>query len=405
MNVATEQGAPRPGTFEVLKEDRHTGARLGRLWTAHGAVETPVFMPVGTQATVKALEPRDLVEAGASIILGNTYHLLLRPGMDVMAACGGLHAFMGWKRPILTDSGGFQVFSLNNLRKIRAHGVEFRSHIDGTKFFLGPPEAMAVQRTLGSDIAMCFDECMPYPCDPQYACQSVDKTLLWAAQCLEQERAAGQLVFGIVQGGEYAELRERCARELTAMGFDGYAVGGVSVGEPEDVMLKGVEDGVRGLPRERPRYVMGLGDLYQMCESVARGVDMFDCVIPTRVARHGTAHTRGGSYPVKGGSYKADLRPVEEGCACYCCLNFSRAYVRHLLNVGEILGVRLLTIHNMYCYLSFMREMREAIANDAFCDWRRSVEAVLRPAGLKSRAAGRGRAGGTLATGAAGAGM
>ncbi len=375
-----------PGTFEVLKEDRHTGARLGRLWTAHGAVDTPVFMPVGTQATVKALEPRDLEAAGASILLGNTYHLLLRPGMDVMEACGGLHRFMGWGGPILTDSGGFQVFSLNKLRKIRAHGVEFRSHIDGTKFFLGPQEAMAVQRVLGSDIAMCFDECMPYPCDEPYACQSVDKTLAWAAQCLEQPRAPGQLVFGIVQGGEYAALRERCARELSAMGFDGYAVGGVSVGEPEDVMLKGVDDGVRALPRERPRYVMGLGDLFQMSESVARGVDMFDCVIPTRVARHGTAHTRAGSYPVKGGAYKADLRPVEEGCDCYCCTHFSRAYVRHLLNVGEILGVRLLTIHNMHRYLAFMREMREAIANDAFGEWRRSVGALLRPAGLKSRA-------------------
>jgi len=305
----------------------------------------------------------------------------------VMEACGGLHAFMGWDRPILTDSGGFQVFSLNNLRKIRAHGVEFRSHIDGAKFFLGPPEAMAVQRTLGSDIAMCFDECMPYPCDAQYACQSVEKTLSWAAQCLEQARAPGQLVFGIVQGGEYAALRERCARELSAMGFDGYAVGGVSVGEPEDVMLKGVEDGVRCLPRERPRYVMGLGDMFQMCESVSRGVDMFDCVIPTRVARHGTAYTRTGQYPVKGGAYKADQRPVEEGCGCYCCRNFSRAYVRHLVNVGEILGVRLLTIHNMHRYLEFMREMREAIANDCFGEWRKALAAVLRPDGLKSRAA------------------
>ena len=386
MQIRADNEVPVPGTFEILKEDRHSGARLGRLWTAHGAVDTPVFMPVGTQATVKALEPRDLEAFGASIILGNTYHLLLRPGMEVMAACGGLHRFMGWSRPILTDSGGFQVFSLNNLRKIRADGVEFRSHIDGAKFFLGPKEAMAVQRTLGSDIAMCFDECMPYPCDAQYACQSVDKTLSWAALCLQQERAQGQLVFGIVQGGEFVALRERCARELTAMGFDGYAVGGVSVGEPEDVMLKGVEDGVRFLPRERPRYVMGLGDMFQMCESVSRGVDMFDCVIPTRVARHGTAYTRKGSYPVKGGSYKTDLRPVEEGCTCYCCSHFSRAYVRHLLNVGEILGVRLLTIHNMHCYLAFMREMREAIANDAFGEWRKELTAVLRPAGLKSRA-------------------
>jgi queuine tRNA-ribosyltransferase len=378
--ISTQQTNP-PGTFEILKEDRHTGARLGRLWTAHGAIETPVFMPVGTQATVKALEPRDLDAAGAQIILGNTYHLLLRPGMEVMAACGGLHSFMGWNKPILTDSGGFQVFSLNNLRKITEAGVTFQSHIDGSTFFLGPKESMEVQRILGSDIAMCFDECMPYPCEPDYAQKSVAKTLKWAAQCLEQPRAPGQLVFGIVQGGEYTHLREHCAKELIAMGFDGYAVGGVSVGEPEDIMLKGVADGSRLLPRERPRYVMGLGDMYQMCESVACGVDMFDCVIPTRVARHGTAYTRTGSYPVKGGSYKTDMRPVEEGCTCYCCQNFSRAYIRHLINVSEILGVRLLTIHNMHRYLEFMREMREAIANDSFAEWRKELARTLRTGG------------------------
>jgi queuine tRNA-ribosyltransferase len=376
--MTPEKQSKSPGTFEVLKEDRHTGARLGRLWTTHGAIDTPVFMPVGTQATVKALEPRDLDAAGASIILGNTYHLMLRPGMEVMAACGGLHTFMGWNKPILTDSGGFQVFSLNNLRKISDDGVTFQSHIDGATFFLGPKESMEVQRILGSDIAMCFDECMPYPCEPDYAQKSVAKTLKWAAQCLEQPRAPGQLVFGIVQGGEYTHLREHCAKELIAMGFDGYAVGGVSVGEPEDIMLKGVADGSRLLPRERPRYVMGLGDMYQMCESVACGVDMFDCVIPTRVARHGTAYTRTGSYPVKGGSYKTDMRPVEEGCTCYCCQNFSRAYIRHLINVSEILGVRLLTIHNMHRYLEFMREMREAIANDSFAEWRKELARTLR---------------------------
>ena len=376
--MTPEKQSKSPGTFEVLKEDRHTGARLGRLWTTHGAIDTPVFMPVGTQATVKALEPRDLHAAGASIILGNTYHLMLRPGMEVMAACGGLHRFMGWDKPILTDSGGFQVFSLNNLRKITDDGVTFQSHIDGSTFFLGPKESMEVQRILGSDIAMCFDECMPYPCELDYAQKSVAKTLKWAAQCLEQPRAPGQLVFGIVQGGEYTHLREHCAKELIAMGFDGYAVGGVSVGEPEDIMLKGVADGSRLLPRERPRYVMGLGDMYQMCESVACGVDMFDCVIPTRVARHGTAYTRTGSYPVKGGSYKTDMRPVEEGCTCYCCQNFSRAYIRHLINVSEILGVRLLTIHNMHRYLEFMREMREAIANDSFAEWRKELAMTLR---------------------------
>jgi queuine tRNA-ribosyltransferase len=361
---------PPPGTFELLHQDAATGARAGRLWTAHGAIETPVFMPVGTQATVKTLEPRDLVENEVPVILGNTYHLMLRPGVPVVEACGGLHRFMGWDRPILTDSGGFQVFSLSNLRKVRPHGVEFQSHIDGARFFLGPAEAMAIQRGLGSDIAMCLDECPPYPCDPQTACQAVDKTLSWAALCKEQDRAPGQLVFGIVQGGEYAALRERCARELVAIGFDGYAVGGVSVGEPEPVLLREVEDGVRCLPVARPRYVMGLGDFGQMAASVACGVDMFDCVMPTRHARNGTAFTRHGSYPVKAGEYKLDTRPVEEGCDCYACRHFSRAYIRHLLNVGEILGVRLLTIHNIRRYMVFMREMRAAIVAGAFAEWR-----------------------------------
>ncbi len=358
------------GTFEILHTDAATGARAGQLWTAHGGVETPVFMPVGTQATVKTLEPRDLVENGAQIILANTYHLMLRPGAAVVEACGGLHRFMGWDGPILTDSGGFQVFSLANLRKVRAEGVEFQSHVDGSKHFLGPAEAMAIQRSLGSDIAMCLDECPPYPCDPQTACLAVDKTLSWAGLCKNQARAPGQLVFGIVQGGEFAPLRERCARELVAIGFDGYAVGGVSVGEPEPVLLREIADGVRHLPVDRPRYVMGLGDFGQMVEAVACGVDMFDCVMPTRHARNGTAFTRHGSFPVKAGEYKLDTRPVEEGCDCYACRHFSRAYIRHLLNVGEILGVRLLTIHNVHCYTRFMREMRAAIVAGAFGTWR-----------------------------------
>jgi queuine tRNA-ribosyltransferase len=342
-------------------------------------------MPVGTQGTVKTLEPRDLTENGVSILLGNTYHLMLRPGMPAIEACGGLHRFMGWEEPILTDSGGFQVFSLANLRKVRPGGVEFQSHIDGAKFFLGPVEAMAVQRVLGSDIAMCFDECPPYPCDAQTACQAVDKTLSWAALCRSQVRAPGQQVFGIVQGGEYAPLRERCARELVAMGFDGYAVGGVSVGEPEPVLLREVEDGVRLLPVDRPRYVMGLGDWGQIAASVACGVDMFDCVMPTRHARNGSAFTRNGSFPVKAGEYKLDTRPVEEGCACYACRHFTRAYIRHLLNVGEILGVRLLTIHNVRRYMEHMREMRAAIAADAFEEWRReSAARENRPRGAVS---------------------
>lgn len=365
-----------PGTFEPLALDG--AARRARLWTAHGPVETPAFMPVGTQATVKTLEPRDLKELGAGIILSNTYHLLVRPGPEVIAACGGLHRFMGWDGPILTDSGGFQVFSLAKLRRMTAQGVAFNSHVDGAPLFIGPAEAMSMQRVLGSDIAMVFDECIPYPCDAQYACQAVDRTLSWADSCRRQERAPGQLVFGIVQGGEFAELRARCARELTAIGFDGYAVGGVSVGEPEPLLLQEIDDGIRHLPADSPRYVMGLGDRWQMMEAVARGADLFDCVIPTRHARNGSAFTRNGAYPVKAGEWKSDPRPVEEGCSCPACRQFSRAYVRHLLNVNEILGVRLLTVHNIHCYMEFMRDMRAAIAAGSFADWRREQTALLR---------------------------
>jgi queuine tRNA-ribosyltransferase len=359
-----------PGTFEILAVDPATRARRGRLWTAHGPVETPVFMPVGTQATVKAMTPLELDEAGAEIILGNTYHLNIRPGVDIVEQCGGLHRFMGWNRPILTDSGGFQVFSLSGLRKIRPDGVEFASHVDGARLFLGPREAMDIQRRLGSDIMMVFDECPPYPCSHEYACQSVDRTLSWAALCAELHPRNGQLVFGIVQGGEYAELRARCARELVAMSFDGYAVGGVSVGEPEPVLLDAVRNGVAGLPVERPRYLMGVGAFRQLVESVALGVDMFDCVMPTRYARNGTAFTETGRIAIKAGEFKADPRPVEDGCGCYCCRNFSRAYVRHLLNVNEILGVRLLTIHNLHCYLAFTRRMRRALEQGAFGEFR-----------------------------------
>lgn len=361
----------KPGTFEVLAEDSDSRARRGRLWTAHGPVDTPVFMPVGTQATVKGISPATMEALEVPILLGNTYHLNIRPGLDIIRECGGLHKFMGWQKPILTDSGGFQVFSLPKLRKIRDHGVEFNSHVDGARVFLGPVEVMAIQRVLGSDIAMVFDECPPYPCDRVYACQAVDRTLTWAASCLEQPRAEGQLAFGIVQGGEHTDLRARCARELVGMGFDGYAVGGVSVGEPEHVLLKGVVDGVSELPVDRPRYLMGVGKMSQMMAAVAEGVDMFDCVMPTRFARNGTAFTRAGRYPVKAGEYKRDTRPVEEGCSCYTCTTFPRAYVRHLFNVNETLGVMLLTLHNIHRYMSFMKEAREALENNAFAEFRR----------------------------------
>ncbi len=353
-------------------------ARLGTLRTAHGSVETPVFMPVGTQGTVKTLEPRDLRELGVSTILGNTYHLMLRPGAETVAAAGGLHLFMGWNGPILTDSGGFQVFSLGKTRRIRDDGVEFASHVDGRRVFIGPVESMAVQRMLGSDVAMCFDECIPWPCTREYAEKSVAKTLSWAARCAEQPRAPGQLRFGIVQGGVWADLRRRCADGLVEIGFDGYAVGGVSVGEPEDALLRGVEDGVAALPADRPRYLMGVGDRLQIVEAVARGIDMFDCVTPTRHARNGSAFVRSGSLQVKAGRFARDMRPVEEGCGCYCCRNFSRAYVRHLLNTREILGERLLTIHNIHVYMRFMEELRESIAQGVFDRFRARVRAELR---------------------------
>lgn len=355
------------GCFEILKTCGK--ARRGRLTTAHGVIETPVFMPVGTQATVKTLEPRDLEELQAQIILSNTYHLLVRPGPEIIATCGGLHKFMGWNKPILTDSGGFQVFSLTKLRKMTQDGVFFNSHVDGRRLFLGPKESMEMQRILGSDIAMCFDECPPYPCDAAYARKSIECTLKWARICREQPRAEGQLVFGIDQGGDDERLRAYCGKELAAMDFDGYAIGGVSVGEPEDVLIREIDYGVAALPEEKPRYVMGLGDMWQLVEAVIRGVDMFDCVIPTRHARNGSAFTRDGSIHIKAGEFKADTFPIEEGCTCYACQNFSRAYIRHLLNVGEILGVRLLTLHNIHCYMVFMEEMRKSLEDDTFPEW------------------------------------
>jgi queuine tRNA-ribosyltransferase len=366
----------RPGTFEILARDPASQARRGRLWTAHGPVETPVFMPVGTQGTVKAMSPRELEETGIRMILGNTYHLMIRPGLDIVERAGGLHKFMGWDRAILTDSGGFQVFSLATLRKVRPDGVEFSSHVDGNRLFLGPREAMDAQRRLGADVAMAFDECIPYPCAYEYACEGVARTLSWAALCAKARPANGQLVFGIVQGGEYADLRQRCALELAQMGFDGYAIGGVSVGEPEPVLLEGIRQSVGGLPADRPRYLMGVGVLRQLVEAVALGVDMFDCVMPTRYARNGTAFTRQGRYPVKAGAWKDDFRPVEEGCGCYACQNFSRAYMRHLLNADEILGVRLLTVHNLYRYEESVREIREALEQGTFAQLRRTVQTL-----------------------------
>ncbi len=361
--------------FSIEHQDATSAARAGRLTTTHGVVETPVFMPVGTQGTVKCMAPHELSELGASIILGNTYHLMTRPGLNLLQQAGGLHRFMAWEGPILTDSGGYQVFSLAKLRRISEAGVEFQSHVDGATLFLGPREAMAAQAVLGSDVAMVFDECPPWPCDREYACRSVALSLQWAAICRAEKRPAGQLLFGIVQGSVYPELRERCARELVAMNFDGYAVGGVSVGEPEAEMLRQVELSVPHLPREKPRYVMGVGTPPQILDMVARGVDMFDCVLPTRAARHGKVFTARGAYSIRAAEYRADFGPLEAGCTCYACRNFTRAYLRHLFWAGEILGLRLLTWHNLHMYLSLMRKAREAIAAGVYDEFRRDFDA------------------------------
>lgn len=375
--------------FELLKTDAQTKARLGRLHTAHGVIETPVYMPVGTQGSVKAIDPRELDEMGTQIILGNTYHLNIRPGLDIIRAAGGLHRFINWPKPILTDSGGFQVFSLAKIRKIQAHGVEFRSHLDGSPLFLGPKEAMAIQRTLGSDIAMVFDECPPHDAPAREQRHAVERTIRWARECRAQPRADGQLVFGIVQGGSNAALREECAQAIVATDFDGYAIGGVSVGEPEPEMMKAIEFTEPFLPAHKARYAMGLGTPAQMVELIARGVDLFDCVLPTRVARNGTAFTRQGQFGLKGGAYKLDFRPIEEGCDCFACRRFTRAYLRHLLNVNEILGLRMLSVHNSHMYLKLMADVRAALAAGTFAEFHRSFIAGYVPSQkvLSARAA------------------
>lgn len=356
--------------FERIKQDTRTKARLGRVTTPHGVIQTPVFMPVGTQASVKALDPRELLEMGTQIVLGNTYHLFIRPGLEVMQAAGGLHAFMNWSLPILTDSGGFQIFSLARIRKLREDGVEFRSHLDGAPFFLGPREAMEIQRILGSDIAMVLDECPPQPSPPEVLRRAVERTLSWARLCREQDRRKGQQIFGIVQGGSDPKWREYCARELVAMDFDGYAIGGLSVGEPVTEVLKAVELTEPFLPEGKARYAMGLGTPAQMVELIARGVDMFDCVLPTRVARNGTAFTWKGTVSIKAGFNKQDFRPIEEDCECYACRNFSRAYLRHLLNVGEILGLRMVSVHNSHMFLKLMETVRQHLAEGTFHEFR-----------------------------------
>jgi len=366
----------KPAPFALLATDPRSKARRGRLLTARGAIETPIFMPVGTQATVKCCSPDELRALGAQIILGNTYHLFVRPGMEVMRHFGGLHRFMAWDGPILTDSGGFQVFSLARLRKVTEDGVHFQNHVDGTPMFLGPRESMEIQATLGSDIVMLFDECPPHPCSYDDAAKSLDLTLRWAARCKEIETPG--MKFGIVQGSAYRDLRRRSAEALAAMDFPGYAIGGVSVGEPEPMMFAAVEQAEPFLPWEKPRYAMGLGTPPQMLEMVARGIDMFDCVLPTRIARNGTAFTRTGTIALKNAGFAKDDAPIEEGCTCPACRTFTRGYLRHLIKAEEILALRLVTLHNLHFYLDLLRQARERIEAGTFDAWRREFVAGYR---------------------------
>ena len=349
-------------TFSVLKKDPTSAARLGRLTTPHGSVATPVFMPVGTQATVKTMTPEEVAGLGAEIILANTYHLYLRPGAGIVRAAGGLHNFMHWEKPILTDSGGFQVFSLAGLRQISDAGVTFRSHLDGSSHFMGPAESMAVQEALGSDIAMAFDECVAYPVSLEEAAAGVARTSRWAEACLKAHQREDQAVFGIIQGGVFPELRRRSAREITALDFPGYGIGGLSVGEPKELMYRILEELQDCLPPDRPRYLMGVGSPDCLIEGVKRGVDMFDCVLPTRIARNGTVMTTYGKLVVRNAAYARDFRPLDPECDCYTCRHYTRAYIRHLLKAEEILGLRLTTIHNLYFLIKLMHRLRQAIA-------------------------------------------
>lgn len=357
--------------FELLKKDSKTKARLGKIITDHGEIETPIFMPVGTKATVKTMTPEELKDLGAQIILGNTYHLFLRPGHDLVKEAGGLHKFMNWDKPILTDSGGFQVFSLANNRTISEDGVEFRSHIDGSSQFISPEKSIEIQNALGSDIMMAFDECAPYPSTYEYVKNSMERTTRWAARSkAANKNPEHQALFGIVQGGMFKDLREKSAKDLVAMDFDGYSVGGLSVGEPLEMMNEILDFTIEFLPKDKPRYNMGVGTPDYLFESVIRGIDMADCVLPTRIARNGTAITSSGNLVVKNAKYKRDFTPLDHQCNCYTCRNYTRAYIRHLFSVNEILAYRLLTIHNLHFLIKLMENIREAIKNDNLLEFR-----------------------------------
>ena len=361
--------------YELVAEDKKTGARAGLLHTPHGTFKTPMFMPVGTQATVKTVTPEELEDMGAQIILSNTYHLFLRPGTELIKEAGELHRFMNWPKGILTDSGGFQVFSLGAMRKITEEGVHFRSFLDGSKQFLSPEVSIHAQEDLGSDIAMAFDECIPYPADYEYADHSTARTTRWAERSIKAHTRTDRGMFGIVQGGMYKDLRKRSALEISSMPFDGMAIGGLSVGEPHDLMYDILEYTTQFLPVNKARYLMGVGTPDCLVEGVARGIDMFDCVFPTRVARNGMAMVHSGRMNMKNKKYEKDWAPLEEGCGCYTCQHYSRAYIRHLYKSEELLAFRLVTIHNLFFLLQFMRDMRQAIIDGNFTEFRESFMA------------------------------
>ncbi len=363
--------------YELIAEDTETGARAGVLHTPHGKIETPIFMPVGTQATVKTLDQHDLIEAQAQIILGNAYHLYLRPGHELIDRMGGLHQFMNWSRPILTDSGGFQVFSLGDLNKISEEGVRFQSHLDGSSHLFTPESVMEIEHGLGADIIMAFDECTPYPCERDYAEKSMRRTLRWAERCIKrhQELSAQrthrppQALFGIVQGSVYPDLRRTCAQELIQMDLPGYAIGGLAVGEPRDSMFGMIRETTPLLPNSKPRYLMGVGLPNDLVEAVGAGVDMFDCVVPTRNARNGTVFARNGRLRLKNAAHAEDPQPLESDCACKTCSHYSRAYLRHLFKTNEVLGMHLATFHNVFFFQQLMRDMRYAIISGHFAAW------------------------------------
>ncbi|HHI88167.1 MAG TPA: tRNA guanosine(34) transglycosylase Tgt [Candidatus Cloacimonetes bacterium] len=358
--------------FSIYTQDTITSARTGELELPHGKVKTPVFMPVGTLGTVKATSPEELENIGFDIILGNTYHLYLRPGDELIKKSGGLHSFINWDRNMLTDSGGFQVMSLQQFRKITAQGIEFQSHIDGSSHFFSPERVMEIEHNLGADIIMVLDECAPYPCTKEYAKESADMSVRWAKRCkIKHEQLGGeQSLFGIVQGSIFDDLREENAKELVGIDFPGYAIGGLAVGENKEDMLRIVNLMDRVLPKDKPRYLMGVGTPLDLLENIERGVDMFDCVMPTRHARNGQVFTRNGRLTVRNGKYKEDFRPLQDDCNCYACRNFSRTYIRHLINVKEILGIRLTTLHNLTFYNTLIKEIREAINSGTFLEYK-----------------------------------